>query len=153
MEDRPLFTECQIFCEYLVQQSPDTDIIQKYQSAHHSGNISLPKIAHPFEGWLLVIARTHPFLTRLADSYSRFLFPCSILRKKLVLLLAILESGKHNESFADMPEPFPRIVFLARCAFEGGIFACIACVAFIFFSPIHLGSVLYDWMLIDNKPE
>jgi hypothetical protein len=153
MEDHPLFTECQIFCEYLVHQNPDTYIIQKYQSAHHSGNIPLPKTEHPFEGWLLFVARTHPFLTRLADSYSRFLFPSSILRKKLILLLAILESGKHNEGFADMPEPSPRIVFLARCAFEGVIFACIACMALIFLFPIHLGSVLYGWMLIDNKPE
>ena len=157
MEDTALFIECQIFCEYLVRQKPDAYITKKYQQAHHSGNIPLPKAVQPFEKWLLMIARIHPFMTRLADSYSRLLFPNSILRKKLVLLVAILESGHHGQEFCDMPEPSTRMAFFARCAFEGGVFVCVVCMAFIFLFPIHLGSILYGWwnggMLVDNKPE
>jgi hypothetical protein len=153
MEDHALCIECQIFCEYLVHQNPDTYITQKYQQAHQFGNIPFPKIVPPFERGLMLVARIHPFMTRLADSYSRFLFPSSILRKKLVLLVAILESGKHNQGFSDMPEPATRMTFLTRCAFEGVVFLCITCMAFIFLFPIHLGCSLYGWMLLDNKPE
>ena len=152
MEDHALFIECQIFCKYLVQQKPDAYITQKYQQAHQSGNIALPKTDEPFERWLMLVARIHPFMTRLADSYSRLLFPSSIVRKKLVLLVAILESGKHSQEFSDMPEPSTRMTFFARCAFEGFVFVCIACMAVIFLLPIHLGCILYGWMLLDNKP-
>jgi hypothetical protein len=153
MEDRTLFLECQIFCEYLVQQKADTYLTKKYQQAHHSGNIPLPKTEQPFERWLMIVARIHPFITRLADSYSRLLCPSSILRKKLVLLVAILESGKHSQGFSDMPEPSTRMAFLARCAFEGVVFLCNACMALIFLFPIHSGFILYRWMLLDKKPE
>jgi hypothetical protein len=153
MEDRTLFLECQIFCEYLVQQKADAYITLKYQEAHLSANFPLPKCLHPFERWLMMVAQIHPYLTRLADSYSRLLFPSSILRKKLVLLVAILESGKHRQGFSDMPEPSTRMAFLARCAFEGVVFLCNACMALIFLFPIHSGFILYRWMLLDKKPE
>jgi hypothetical protein len=146
MEDHALSSECQIFCEYLVQQKPDAYITKKYRQAHHSGNIPFSKTVQPFERWLMLLAGIHPFMTRLADSYSRFLFPSSMLRKKLVLLLAILESGKPSQGFCDMPEPSTRMAFLARCAIEGVGFLCIACMAFIFLFPIHLGCILYGWL-------
>ncbi len=153
MEDHALFLECQIFCEYLVQQKPDAYITKKYRQAHHSGNILLSKTEQPFERWLMIVARIHPFITRLADSYSRLFCPSSILRKKLVLLVAILESGKHSQGFSDMPEPSTRMAFWVQCIFEGVIFLCLTCMAVIFLFPIHLGFILYRWMLLDKKPE
>ena len=152
MEDHALFIECQTFCEYLVQQKPDAYITQKYQQAHHSGNIPLPKTEQLIERWLLIVARIHPFMTRLADLYSRFAFSSAILRKKLILLVAILESGKHNQGFSGMPASPPRMFFLAQCAVKGVVFACMTCMAFIFLFPIHLGCTLYGWMLMEKKP-
>ena len=146
MEDQTLCLECQLFCEYLVHQKPGPYITQKYQQAHYAGNIPLHEIVHPFERWLMLLAGIHPFMTRLTDLYSRLLFPSSILRKKLVLLLAILESSKQGQGICAMPEPTGRMPFLAQCALEGVRFLCIAGLALIFLFPIHLVGILYEWL-------
>ena len=153
MEQPALLMECQIYCQYLIQQNPDSSITQKYQQAHQLGNIPLPKVVLPIERWLLWLAGIHPFLTRLADSYSSLLFPSSVLRKKLVLLVAILESSKYSQDFSDMPEPCTKMMFLARCIVEGTVFVTIACMAVIFLLPLHFGCILYGWMRLDTKTE
>ena len=153
MENHPLSVECQIFCQYLIQQKPDSYITQKYQQAHQFGDISLLQMDSPFERCLLRLAGIHPFMTRLADAYSSVLFSSSILRKKLVLLVAILESSQYSQGLADMPEPSTRMTFLARCVVEGTTFVCMASLAFIFLLPLHLCCVLYSWMSLEKKPE
>ena len=153
MKDSTLFLECKIFCDYLVRQNSDTYITQKYQSAHQLDVIPVSKTDLPFDRWLMMVARTHPFMTRLADSYCSVLFPNSVLRKKLVLLVAILESSKYCQDFSDMPEPSTKMTFLARCIVEGMVYVAILSLAFISLFPPHLCCILYGWMRLENKPE
>ena len=153
MEQPALLMECQIYCQYLIQQNPDCSITQKYQKAHQLGSIPLPKVATPIERWLLWVAGIHPFLTRVADSYSSVVFPSSVLRKKLVLLVAILESSNHGQHIADMPKSSTKMTLLGRCIVEGMVCVAIACMAVMILLPLHCCCVLYGWMRVDTKTE
>ena len=83
--------ECQVFCEYLLSCAPQSYAVRKYVDAHEVS----PKFSagNRFDDLLLRVARVHPVLTKLADSYARLFVPNALLRKKLILLLAILETS------------------------------------------------------------
>jgi len=90
-DDQPgLDAECRGFTKFLVGREPDEYILAKYREAHR--HLALEAEPRSFEAALLERATRGPRRTRLADAYSRIFLPQSVLRKKLVLLLAILES-------------------------------------------------------------
>ena len=82
--------ECRVFTGYLLGCVPHPYAFRKYAEAHRlSTTFSL---GSRFDFFLIRAARTHRTVARLADSYARLFFPSALLRKKLVLLLAILET-------------------------------------------------------------
>ena len=101
--DNSLILECQTFCRYLLGSSPDSYIVGKYQQAHNVGHPTENVDSVYFDGFLLFLAKRTPLLTKLADSYSRVFYPNSLLRRKLVLLLAILESYAPTYEKLDTP--------------------------------------------------
>ena len=88
--------ECRVFTRYLAGMSPDAYIEKKYTAAFVSGGTLTRSLqgdnAGRFDEILLAVASVNPWLTRAMDIYSRFFYPHSGLRKRLILLLAILES-------------------------------------------------------------
>ena len=86
--DPLLERECRVFTRYLVGREPSEYVRAKYADAH----TIVPAYAtlDAFHRRLLGIARTGPAFTRLADAYTRAFAPRGALRKKLILLLAIL---------------------------------------------------------------
>ncbi len=84
-----LEAECRVFTAYLAGQEADRYVIDKYVQAH--GACQGLNERTRFESWLGAVARANRRLTRIADAYARIFAPHSVLRHKLVLLLAILE--------------------------------------------------------------
>src|SRR5512136_1723937 len=102
-----LADECNVFCGYLINQKPNNYVLTKYCQAHRLGGRYKGDNARTFDRMLTQIAGVNPFLTGLADSYARFFCKSATLRKKLVLLLAILESCGPTCRCFDMPDPLP----------------------------------------------
>jgi hypothetical protein len=87
-----LAAECGVFCRYLVERDAPPEVLAAYQRAHEHGTVEAGVIATPLDHALLRIARTAPSVARTADAYASLFAGSSLLRRKLVLLLAILES-------------------------------------------------------------
>lgn len=81
--------ECRTFTRYLVGREPTPYVVGKYCEAHA---VSAAYAAAGFDARLTRVARTHPAATYLADAHARAFAPRGALRKKLVLVLAILET-------------------------------------------------------------
>jgi hypothetical protein len=81
--------ECRIYGRYLIGREPDEYIIEEYIACHEAGRI--PEPADRFERFLLAASLSRPFVTRMADAYASRLLKYGALRKKLVLVLALLE--------------------------------------------------------------
>lgn len=81
--------ECNIFCKYLIHQKPNNYVVEKYHDAHIRGSIS--KLIG-FDNFLNNIASISPFFTKLSDVYTSIYLKRSAFRRKLILLIAILES-------------------------------------------------------------
>ena len=93
--------ECVVFCQYLVGQEPTHYVKEKYREAHRGMTLSHSDTWNRFDRILVRIAGIRPWATKLIDVYTRALQPYSLVRKKLILLLAILESCAPTHEYLD----------------------------------------------------
>ena len=82
-------SECRVFTRYLLRCDPDASVSNHYATAITTLGLAP---SSSFDVALLAFARIGPLWTRLADSYASLFFRTSTLRKRLVLLLALLET-------------------------------------------------------------
>jgi hypothetical protein len=129
--------ECRVFCRFLVGQRPSSYVLAKYHEAHVTCGLRNPQPALSFDAVLLRIGRAHPWLTRLADVYGRFLLPASHLRVKLVVLLAILESCAPTEARFRLSQAGYLPVVYARLLLYGIGYAISVPASLLLFLPVH----------------
>jgi hypothetical protein len=98
---KALDRECSVFCRYLIGQAPNDYVKKKYREAHRSRSFARHNPSIPSDDFLVKIARISPWSTRFIDVYSSFFQRTSLVRKKLVLLLAILESAEPSHHYLE----------------------------------------------------
>ena len=95
-----LETECRLYCRYLIGETPNDYVVEKY-ALYHSRNDARATLAEDrFDSLLLRLSRISRLTTGLVDAYTSVFRKHSVVRKKLVLLLAILECT---------PSSFPKL--------------------------------------------
>ncbi len=97
----PLDRECDTFTRYLIGTRPSASIQAHYRAFHQARG--LPEKPGGFDAVLTRLARGGVWATRLADSFGRFFASRSLLRHKLVGLLAILETSPDTFNRIDRP--------------------------------------------------
>jgi len=131
-----LAREARVFTAALIGGDPSPYVVRQYARGH----VSLPLA--PIQGFdvvLLGVARGGPALTRMADAYARLFVRRSILRRKLTLLLAILESAAPSEAeFA--PVAASAAGTLVRLAVSGIAAATFSLAGVIILGPLHVAS-------------
>jgi hypothetical protein len=81
--------ECITFATYLSGQPPTPYLIEKYLDFHQK--LGEKTAEDRFDAFLVRISARSAAWTRVADSYARIFRPNSVLRTKLILVLALLE--------------------------------------------------------------
>ncbi|MGR9107666.1 MAG: NAD-dependent epimerase/dehydratase family protein [Gammaproteobacteria bacterium] len=130
--------ECSIYTRYLADQEPDSFVQRKYAEAFETGRpLALP-IASRFESLLERISRKNALSTRAVDGYCKLFYRNARVRKKLVLLLAILESRAETARSIDRPDdiapPLLLLTFFTRIARAVLLLVFVT----ILFSPIRI---------------
>lgn len=92
--------ESRAFSRYLIGDVADDAILANYVTAVESGIAGSCPEASAFDRLLTRIARIRPTTTRAVDVYARHFCPAAPFRKRLILMLAILES--HARPYAAM---------------------------------------------------
>jgi nucleoside-diphosphate-sugar epimerase len=134
-----LMKECRVFSKYLVRQSPNNYILEKYNECHQKLDI-LP--VDFFDSLLLKLAKLRPLFTRTADGYSRFFRPTSSVRKRLAYLAAILEVSPPYFRFYDSADGEGKIGFFLKVAIRGAGLAFHLLLSFPFLFPLQIISKL-----------
>jgi len=93
--------ECDAFTRHLVGQPPDEITRAAYRQA--VATVAALQPVGRQDRAILAFARRHALATRLADSWSALFSRSSVLRKRLVMLLAILESHAPTHAAIDRP--------------------------------------------------
>lgn len=137
LRDTALDRECAVFCRYLIGQEPNEYVKEKYRAAHQAGPLRHAGECRS-EAFLVKVAGIGSWSTKIIDAYTRVFRPFSMVRKKLVLLLAILESCAPTHAYLDAvdADPVPLLVlrFVNRCV----IFALAVMVGVLFVFPAEL---------------
>jgi len=141
MEDerrQALNKECEAFSFYLIRQHPNAYIREKYLEAHQANPDLQSDHRNIFDRFLLALSVKNVRLAKMADSYASIFSRGCLLRKKLVLLLAILESTTSTFPYFDLPQSGGRVFLLFRTLGQGLLFAAAFIVSTLLFFPINL---------------
>lgn len=132
-EDRTLGDlrrEARVFARYLLGRETAPHLLDRYVRAHEALG---PALRSGRGARAVALAATRPWLLPFLDAAASLVDPQGLLRKKLLILLAILEtSPEHVEAFA--PRPRPRALVLARL-FAWGAAAALKAAAGV---PVYL---------------
>jgi hypothetical protein len=140
--EQQLKLECKIFSHYLVQREPSEYVIQKYIEAHETSNLFKESTTSSFDKILLNLTTRYPKAVKFVDSYSAFYLKGSLFRKKIILLMAILENCSPAYSDFEMPDYDNNIVLMLKLLFQGMSFALSLSVSSIFLLPLQISTAL-----------
>ena len=108
-----LRAECERMCRYLIGSAPRSYVIECYVRGHAARpEWFVPR--SPLDRTLAAAARSLPL--RVVDAGSRFVAPGSVVRRKLVFLLAIVENAPptcdafETPNVSNPPEFYVRMV-------------------------------------------
>jgi len=139
LDDKTLNRECSVFSIYLIGEPPSEYVKKKYREAHQTGSL-LDAAAHPAEEFLVRVATIAPWSIKIIDVYTRIFRPFSTIRKKLVLLLAILESCAPSHARLASVDSRSILVLLARLINRCLIFVLILALGILLILPA-------EWLL------
>ncbi|HLH42018.1 MAG TPA: hypothetical protein VKV74_03450 [Bryobacteraceae bacterium] len=136
--------ECITYAAYLSGTPPTPYLVEKYLDFHQKlGETARPREkarTDAFDSFLVEVAARGALWTRLADSYARIFRPNSLLRKKLILVLALLECS---------PPSFERLDRVPAGGFAGAVLRLIA-ASVRFLAALIVGAALFGpvrlWM-------
>jgi hypothetical protein len=138
-ERRDLEAECAKFARYLSGAEPDRFVIDKYVAAHEAGAVELPGTSS-YERAVVGIARNGP--VRMLDAHSRVFANGNLLRRKLVLVLALLETRSPSAEKIDTAVPGSTVGLFLRIGVLGVLFAARVAVASVLLLPVRLACAL-----------
>src|SRR5512143_1356579 len=94
--------ECELFCRYLTNREPSPYILEKYEEGHRYRELSSG--SGSFDRFLVRAAGRNVFYAGLVDAYCGIMARRSLFRKKMMLLLAILECSYPAHDAIDSQE-------------------------------------------------
>ncbi len=143
--DAALDREAAVFVRYLTGADPSSPgqggaagdyVLAKYRDAHARGAVG--EATDGFDAALVRWAAAGPLRARWVDGYARFFASGGLLRRKLVLVLALLESRAPTDALVDQVEPGSRAGFLAGMTLSMGLFALRLVGAALVLTPARL---------------
>jgi hypothetical protein len=136
--------ECEVFSRCLSGEPPGDYVRQQYLAAHRAGAVEAPGGATPFERAVVTLARLGPGMARALDAHARVFANGSLLRRKLVLLLALLEVRSRHAERIDTPTGSSTFALFAALAWLGLRFVVTVFVTALALLPVRLYCVFSD---------
>ncbi len=138
MADRAtLERECDVFARYLAASAGDSYVKAQYVAAHEAGVVELAGTT-AFQRRVVSLASSAPWSLRALDVHSRVFANGGLLRRKLVLLLAILETRAPHDVELDTPTAGSAASMFVRMAWIGVVFALLLVASTVVLAPVAL---------------
>jgi hypothetical protein len=127
--------ECIRFTEYLINCKPNAYIEKKYLEGHKYNRIG--NNMGLFDTFLIKMANRNSIMIRLADIYTTVFYRKAVLRKKLVLLLAVLEACSSTHSKFDSINEDSRLTLFSEIIQKNFVFLLLLLLSSLVFFPIR----------------
>jgi len=132
-----LAAECAAFARYLTGERPSEYVVTKYLAGHPALLAGAEPI-DPVDRLLVGVAIRGPAAARIADAYARHARPTGLLRRKLVLALAIFESSPPTHTWVNGAARGPAPLVLLRLAANALLSAAALGAGVLLLGPMHL---------------
>ena len=130
--------ECDVFTRYLVSQPPTDYIRKQFEMGLRARNLANDAEFAAFDRKTLQFARRNVYFSRVADSYCAIFHRHGALRRKLILLLAILEHAAPTAARFDQPRNCGSIAIVTNLLLVGMCFVLSLLVGILLLLPFHL---------------
>ncbi len=120
---RSLSTECDDFCRYLTNDVPGDSLKTHYAEAARVHGLAFKEDFTRFDRATLALALKHKTLARWVDAYCALFHRRGALRRKLILLSALLEHTAPSNEIFDHAEGRGALRAVANLALHGASFA------------------------------
>jgi hypothetical protein len=133
--------ECRSYARYLIGQAPSAYVIGKYRDFHQESDASA-RALDAFDHFLVRVSARAPFWARLADTYATRCRKNSAVRRKLVLMLALLECAPSSFEIVEQVQvggPAGAVVLLG---WEAARYALVLIISVVIFTPVRLAMAL-----------
>lgn len=136
-----LVAECRRFTRLLTRTEPSAYVVASYVRLRATGVLSARRADALVERGLLAAARQGGLPLRIADVYARFFLPQALLRRRLLLMLAILENSPGSAAYlnSSIVGSVPRVLVGVVVAGTASV-ACVV-VGILCFAPLHVMSL------------
>lgn len=132
-----LGAEFDVFARMLLGRAPDPGWASSYIRAHEAGTVDVGP-ATAMDRALLAMARISPATARAADAFAAVFSRSGLLRRKLVLVLAILESHAAPAAAMDTARPAPRPLWVVATGLRGLLWLLRLGVAGLVLGPLWI---------------
>jgi len=129
-----LEAECDVLARHVAGLEASPAVRAKYVQAHEAGRRGPLRSPDDEDDVLVHVARGGPLRARLADAWAAVFDRGGPLRRKLVLLVAILESGPAS-ALLDRPDPGGLSAFVRASGWRAGGFALAFLAAAVVIGP------------------
>jgi hypothetical protein len=120
---RVLEEECRTYAAYLLGTAPGAYVREQYVRAAYAHDLALDEDFTRFDRITLAVARKGRPFARCADAYCALFHPRGALRRKLIVLAAILEHVAPTSEAFDRTSPKPAALAVLSLAAYSSIFA------------------------------
>jgi len=135
----PLDDECRALARYLTGQAPGEYVLACYRrTVDFVPGATDPLL--PIDRALWRAVRTSRLTARLADAYARWFRPAGPLRRRITLMLAILESAPGTHAWVNTAESGSRLRVSLQLAGVVAASAAMLAIGVAGFGPIHLAT-------------
>jgi hypothetical protein len=126
--------ECSTLTRYLTGRAAPAPVVRAYQRAH--ALCDLDTSTGSLDAALVRLARAGPVYARGADALASVCFRGGALRRKIVLLVAILESFRDTADLIDTADGRSAASFIGRTVWAGAISVVAAVAAGLMIGPL-----------------
>lgn len=132
--------ECRVFAHFLADTDASPYVQHAYANLLPTSDVPPDVRDRLIERALLSVARQGTLLARVADGYARIFLPRSVLRRRLVLMLAILENSPGSERLLNSGDEGSLLGVGVRLMLTGIASVLCSMVGVVVFAPLHLVS-------------
>ncbi|MBI3665244.1 MAG: hypothetical protein HY236_03315 [Acidobacteria bacterium] len=122
----------------MIGQAPIDYVVEKYCEYHRMPGVFAGLNSDRFDRLAVRLSARAPLLARLADTYASRFYKRSAVRKKLVLLLALLECSPPAFHVLDIPDACSRPGMYVRLGFRACLYGVMLILSWILFTPLRL---------------
>jgi len=136
-----LEAECRSFTRYLIGREPPEYVIGKYLDAHEKSGIFEVR-SDAMNRLLITFSAYHPSLAAVVDAYTTLFFRQAEVRKKWVVLIAILESCSPTDASFDVPDVRDTPSLWGLIVGKAALFVLALLLSMLLILPIHVISLV-----------